>query len=155
MGRVVKLSYRDAQPKLAQDTSVFDVHFHAPDGEYYCQTLLNTGWNVGNPTLQFMVINNMKPSDIDGVATGVEDRHWIAQLAVVGGEFQLHEMELNGGREALENAEWFSPHDDEESNSGQSQPIGDGSDDDGGGQVGVKLADEESDSGVTVEVGDT
>ena len=151
-GRVVKLNYRDAQPKLTQDTSTFDVHFHAPDGEYYRHTLPNTGWSVENPTLQFLALNNMKPSDIDGTAMNVEDRHWLAQLAVTEEGFLLHGMELSGGRGALENAEWFSPHDDEESDSGQSQPIGGGSDSDGGGQVGVKLADEDSDSGVTVEI---
>jgi len=79
---------------------------------------------------------------------------------------------FDGGQAALEEAEWFAPHDGEESNSGQSEPICGGSNDDGGGefknsrsgsesnseqggQVGVTLADDESDSGVVINVGKT
>jgi len=168
MGRVVKLRYRDSSPQMAADTSVFHVFFHAPDGEYYHHVLPNNSWSVENPTLQFMALNDIRPSDFDGTSLDVSDQHWLVQLAVSGYEFRLHQNALSGGTAALEEAEWFAPHDGEESNSGQSEPIGGGSDDGGGGefknsrsgsesnseqggQVGVTLADEESDSGFTVD----
>jgi len=154
-GRVVKLRYRDAQPRTVADTSVLDVHFYGPDGQYYCHELPNTAWSVENPTLQFMALNDIRPSDFGGTTLNVTDQHWLVQLAVLGYSFRLHQNELSGGTEALEEAEWFAPHDGEESNSGQSEPIGGGSDDGGGGVPNVVQADDESDSGFTVEVGDT
>ena len=172
MGRVVKLRYRDASPYTVADTSVLDVFFYGPDGEYYHHVLPNNSWSVENPTLQFMALNDIRPSDFDGTEMSVEDQHWLVQLAVSGYQFRLHQNALSGGTEALEEAEWFAPHDGEESNSGQSEPIGGGSNDDGGGefknsrsgsesnseqggQVGVTLADDESDSGVVINVGKT
>jgi len=152
MGHVVKLRYRDSSPQMVADTSVFDVFFHAPDGKYYHHVLPNNSWNVDNPTLQFMALNDIRPSDFDGASLDVSDQHWLVQLAVSGYSFRLHQNALSGGTAALEEAEWFAPHDGEESNSGQSEPIGGGSDDNGGGQVGITLADDESDSGFLIEV---
>lgn len=151
MGRVVKLRYRDSSPRMVADTSVLDVFFHAPDGEYYYQTLPNNGWSVENPTLQFMALNDIRPSDFSGTTLDISDQHWLVQLAVSDYNFRLHQNVLNGGTAALEEAEWFAPHNDEESNSGQSESIGRGSND-GCGPPNVVQAYNESDSGFTVEV---
>ena len=101
--------------------------------------------------LQFMALNDIRPSDFDGTTLDVSDQHWLVQLAVFSYQFRLHQNALNGGTAALEEAEWFGPHDGEESNSGQSEPIESCSDGDGG-SPNIVMAEEDNDSGFTIEV---
>jgi len=102
-----------------------------------------------------MALNDIRPSDFSGGVLDVNDQHWIVQLAVSGYDFRLHQNALNGGETALKEAEWFAPHNDGESNGGQSESIAGGSNDDGGGgPPNVVMDDDESDSGFLIEVGD-
>jgi hypothetical protein len=141
LGRVTRLSYRDRQPNMADDTSVLVVEFRAPDAKVYEHELPNPQWMVHNTTLQFMALNRFKPSDIDGTSTDVEPWRWTVPIVHEDGKYQLAQAALSGGESALRQAEWFGASDDEKSNSGDSDASGGGSDN-GGSPNGEKTADE-------------
>ena len=174
MARVVKLEYRDMNPKVKMDASAFIVHLRAPDGEMYEHPLENPEWMVHNPTLQFMALYNFKPSDIEGTSSpsqegdsasepsgsdtsmNVEDANWLLPVAPDGdGGYLLAAHVLEGGIEALEDAEWFSASDDSDGSDGDhSGPHGGGGPDPStGNRGGVEEPSEESeDTGVSAEL---
>ena len=156
MARVVKLEYRDMNPKVKMDASAFIVHLRAPDGEMYEHPLENPEWMVHNPTLQFMALYNFKPSDIEGTSMNVEDANWLLPVAPDGdGGYLLAAHVLEGGIEALEDAEWFSASDDSGGTDGDhSGPHGGGGPDPStGNRGGVEEPSEgEEDTGVSAEL---
>lgn len=175
MARVVKLEYRDQNPKVAMDTSVFVVHLRGPDGEIHEHPLENPEWMIHNPTLQFMAVNGFKPSDIEGTAMNVapsrsagatdsdgeaseevKDWQWLIPVAPDGdGGYLLAAHVLEGGIEALEDAEWFSASDNSDgSDDDHSGPHGGGGPDPSTGNRGgvEEPSDEEEDTGVTAEL---
>lgn len=175
MARVVKLEYRDINPKVKIDTSAFIVYLRGPDGEIHEHPLENPEWMIHNPTLQFMALYNFKPSDIEGTAMNVagsssdpaidsddesseevEDANWLLPVAPDGDDgYLLAENVLEGGIEALEDAEWFSASDDSDGADGDdSDPHGGGGPDPStGNRGGVEEPSEaEEDTGVTAEL---
>jgi len=140
-GRVLRVQYRDAQPKLAADTSVFEVTYVTPSGDTNTHELPNGEWLIGNHTLQFMAVQGVKPSDIDGTEMDVRDWHWVVPLTFDGDGYKLHQLASAGGEKALREAEWFNASDDEKSNSDDSDATDGGSDNDPSGGAD-KTADE-------------
>lgn len=159
LGRVTRLRYKDAQPKLTTDASVMVVEFRAPNGKIYEHELDNRHWLVDNPALQLMALNNFKPSDINGTCMDVEDWRWTLPLTYVddsslfestdGGEYKLSQMALKGGEAALRQAKWFDADDGEKLDSDASAAS-----EGGGGSDPSGDADSTDDSAVTVEVAD-
>lgn len=156
MGRVVKLEYRDMQPKMATDTSALVVHIRGPDGEMYEHPLENTEWMVHNPTLQFMAVNGFKPSDIDGTSMNVEDWQFLVPVTSdLKGGYLLAEAALSNGVSALNDAEWFGAADDSDDDSDDDSGShgGGGPDPSTGNRGGVEEPSEtEEDTGVTAEL---
>jgi hypothetical protein len=176
MGRVVKLEYRDMQPKMATDTSAFVVHMRGPDGEMHEHPLENPEWMVHNTALQFMAVNGFKPSDIDGTSMKVagsqsesamndssqgesrevEDWQFLVPLVADGhGGYLLAEAALSGGESALKDAEWFGAADDSDDDSDpHSGPHGGGGPDPSTGNRGGvdEPSGGEEDTGVTAEL---
>lgn len=157
MARVVKLEYRDQNPKMAADTSAFVVHLRAPDAEIYEHPLQNPQWMAGNPALQLMALNNFQPTDIEGTSMNVEDWQWLLPVAPDGdGGYLLAENVLEGGVEALRDAEWFSASDDSDGSDGDhSGPnSGPGPDPGTGNRGGVDhdAEEEEAEDGVSAEL---
>jgi hypothetical protein len=155
IGRVVKLEYRDMQPMTTMDTSVLVVHIRGPDGEMYEHPLENSEWSLHNDTLQFVALNDFKPSDIDGTAMDVEQWEWYTPVAPTGDGFALAETVLDGGEEALREAEWFgsdkATNDADDDHSGPDG--GGGPDPSTGNRGGVEEPSEaEEDTGVTAEI---
>ena len=165
LGRVIRLRYKDTQPKLTTDASVLVVEFRAPDGHVYQHELDNRHWLVKNPALQLMALNNFKPSDINGTSMDVEGWRWTLPLTYtdnsspfeVGetdGVYRLSQMALKGGEAALRQATWFDADDGEKLDSGQSAASqGGGSSDPSGNADSAE--DNADDSAVTVEVAET
>jgi hypothetical protein len=153
LGRVLELEYRDQQPKMKMDTSAFVVHFRGPDGDTHEHPLDNPEWVIHNPTLQFMALHDFKPTDVDGTAMGVEDAQWLLPIAPDGDDGYLLASEvLDGGVEALEDAEWFNTNHGEESTDGDHRAPhgGGGPDPSTGNRGGVEHEDEEG--GVSAEL---
>lgn len=134
MGRVVSLAYRDLRPRLQQDASALIVAFRAPDREVYEHALGNQRWHVACPTLQFMALHDIKPSDIDGTKMSVESMSLTVPITFDGGEYLLAQNALEGGQEALEDAKWFGAPKARKPHSRPSDASGGGSDDNGGGK---------------------
>lgn len=151
MGYVTKLEYRDLQPKMAADTSAFVVHFNAPDGEAYEHPLSNPQWMVGNPTLQFMALNGFQPTDLDDTVVDVSGWQWMLPLAPDGdGGYGMAENVLEGGVEALRQAEWFDADDSTKDASGGAQSGGGGGPDPSTGNQGT--VDYEGDDDISAEL---
>lgn len=152
MARVVKIEYRDQNPKVVTDTSAFVLHFRAPDGELYEHPLANTDWTLDNPTLQFMAKHNFKPSDINGTSMGVKDWQWLIPVVPdQHSDWLLAQNAMNGARAALQDAEWFAPYDGEEATDDAHSDVGGGGDggDKGGGTVEIDASEND---GVGMEV---
>ena len=158
--RVLRLAYRDAQPKLAAETGVFEVTFRAPDGDVYTHGLDNRRWLVDNPALQFMALYDFRPSFFDGTSMDVEDHSWLLPVVYDDGEYKLSQTVLSGGESALRNAEWFNADDGEKLDSGPADASNSGGDSDPSGgadktgeedNVTAELTPEE-DTGVEVTV---
>jgi len=157
MARVVKLEYRDMNPKVKMDTSAFVVHLRGPDGEMHEHPLENPEYLIHNPTLQFMALNGFQPSTIEGTSMNVEEWQWLIPVAPDGdGGYLLASNVLDGGVKALEDAEWFDASDDSDDADGDdSGPHGGGGPDPStGNRGGVEEPSEaeEDDSGVTAEL---
>lgn len=109
VGKVEKLEYRDMRPKMQIDASALLVHFTAPDGEIYTQQLANGTYEHDNQALQLMALNEFQPTDISR-STNTSDWGWYIQLAPDhDGGYAMAESELQGGVQALKDAEWFAP----------------------------------------------
>jgi len=145
-GRVLRVQYRDAQPKLAADTSVFEVTYVTPSGDTNTHELPNGEWLIGNHTLQFMAVQGIKPSDIDGTEMDVRGWHWVVPQVFDGDEYKLHQLALAGGEKALRKAEWFNASDNEESNSDDSDATDDNLDN--GPSGGAEKTADKDESGV-------
>lgn len=143
MGRVVSVQYYDAGQQLQGD--VFRVHIRIHTGELSHQDLPNGNWAVTNPTLQFMALHGLRPSNIDGTYTNVEESRIVVPIAPHEHQdgWGIARDALRGGREALEDAEWFGEGVEvESSQTAQRPPGGPGDDGDGGGRVQVGVDDE-------------
>ena len=150
IGRVVKLEYRDLQPKMKRDTSALIVHIRGPDGDMYEHPLENGAYLIDNHALQYMALNDIKPSDINGTSMNVEDWKWYTPVAPTGDGFGLAQTALKGGQAALRDAEWFGADDSSErADDGDSGPNGGGGGD-GGDKGGAKI--EHTDDDISAEL---
>lgn len=146
LGRVIELQYRDEKPKLAIDSSALVVRFRAPDAEVYEHPLENGEWLIGNAALQFMAINNIKPSDIEGTKMNVES--WVLDIPVApdgDGGYLIAQNAMSDAESALREAEWFGAYPSEKPNSGH--PDAPDDDSDGGGGSPARVDD---DTGVEI-----
>lgn len=135
--------------------SVLRVYFEKHGEEYY-HDLPNGMWTIDNVALQFMAKWGYKPSDIGDDSSTMRDcMDDTLALSVVDsdGQYKLSQMAMSGAETALRNAEWFGGADDSEKDETPQRPIGGGSIDKDGGPS-IRLSDEDSDSGVTVDVTD-
>lgn len=171
MGRLLSLSFR--QMSFYTDDGgvgsmdVLRIHFCAPDGDVYHHDLPNTDYHLGNEALQFLAKWQYQPTDWaeDETRLDVEDEQVLIPVAMTpDGVYGLGQQAMSGARDALANAEWFAPSNDEEADSDpHSGPGGGGDSDPGTGnrggveeqsepEVTAELAEEDSDQGVTVTV---
>jgi len=152
---VVRLRYRDMQPKYKVDANALIVEFRALDGEIYQHELPNDKWLVQCPALQFMAVNGFKPSDIKGTSMNVEDWNLIIPVVSEGGEYGLAASIFANGESALRRADWFSADDSTKDDDGSGGPSAGGSPDPGTGNRGavdMNMAEEDSDAGVEVKI---
>jgi hypothetical protein len=172
MGRLEALEYREAAFYAGNgqvgSIDVLRVHFRAPDGDYYHHDLPNGQWALGNDALQFMAKWGYQPTALDGTYHDTHDDQVLVPIAVAPEEMEqvwaLGQQAMQGGQQALEDAEWFSEDvgPDGEENRSHGPPGGGGPDpgtgnrtavdDEEQGGVSAEMAGEDSDQGVEVTV---
>jgi len=169
MGRLEGLQYREAAFYTGDGSvgsiEVVRVHFRAPDGDYYEHDLPNGQWGIANAALQFMALWGYQPTALDGTMHDAHPDKKLIPIAPMGDDdFGIAQTAMQGGREALEEAEWFDPDLGTDGDSVPSDgPNGGGGPDPGTGNrgavddaeqggVSAEMAGEESDAGVTVNV---
>lgn len=77
------------------------------NGNIYDFQIPMDGWNVNVPGLQFLVLYKLKPSDFDEYGRLEVDNKYVKVTAT--DPPLLANSAFNGGKEELENAEWFNP----------------------------------------------
>lgn len=171
MGRLLGLQFREAafytDDGRVGSIDVMRIHVRASDGRTYSHDLQNGGWQRSNEALQFLAKWGYRPSDFpeDGAFLGTEADQVLVPITVAAdGSYTLAQLAMNGARAALEDAEWFSPSDDEDADSDRSDapdaPPGPdpgtgnrgGVDHDADDGVTAELAEEDTTAGVTVSV---
>lgn len=172
MGRLEGIQYREATFYTGDgrvgSIDVLRIHFRAPDGDYYEFDLQNGNWSLGNAALQFMALWGYQPSELDGTYHDAHDDQILVPIAPLDQstdpDWGLAETAMSGGREALEEAEWFDPEIGQDGDSGPSNGPGGASGPDPGtgnrgavddpeqGGVSAEMAGEESDQGITVNI---
>jgi hypothetical protein len=174
LGRVVALQFRNIamRPGGHPTTPVLRVHLRVPDGSYHHHDLVNGDWALNNEALQFLALHGYRPSNIGGADSTIRncmDDNLVIPVAPTDHAWHdqswgIARTAMQGGQEALQEAEWFDAtdgtRDDEESAdaavSGSEPDPGTGNrggveepSDDG---VSAELADEDSDAGIEVTV---
>lgn len=163
MGRIVALQYREAAVYLdggrAASTDVLRLYIRTHEGEMDTFDLPNTEWALNNSALQFMALYGYQPTDLDHDSTvlDIEDDTLMVTLAPdPTGGWGLTEVAMSGGREALDEAEWFDPDVDVEAADGAHSAVNapPGPDPSTGNRGGVdmEVSDGDSDTGVEVTV---
>lgn len=166
LGRVLRLRYRDVQPKVAADTSVLEVDIRTHEDEIISQPLDNPQWMVHNQALQFMAVYDIKPTDIDGTSMDVEDWQWLVPLGTDGdGGWGLAAHIFEDAASTLRSKDWFDAGDDTKDDDNGPGPHGGGGPDPGTGNrggvdhdaederdVSAELAGDDSNAGVTVNI---
>lgn len=100
-----RVMYRSIGNKLTQ--SVLRI-VYGVDGETYTHDLLNNGWNVKTPSLQFMAYIDKRPSDFgESCSIEIEKDISIPVVEFVDG-FLLHNDVLEEGGNKLMNKTWFT-----------------------------------------------
>jgi hypothetical protein len=177
LGRLVALQFRHVapQPGAHPTMPVLRVHLRAPDGDYYHHDLPNGDWQLNNESLQFLALWGYKPSDIgshnDTMRDCIPDTTCVP-IAPTGNawddtDWGLAETAMEGGQDALREADWFDADDSTKGGDDSNQSGGGGGPDPGTGNrggveepsepeedtgVSAEMAPEESDQGVTVNV---
>lgn len=191
LGRLVALQFRNiaAQPGAHPTVPILRVHLRVPDGSYHHHDLMNGDWLINNDALQFLALWGHKPSDIGGDSSPSSDEGSVSDSVpspsredstmrdclpdktcvpiapTGGGEWALAQTAMEGGQDALRNADWFNG-DDSTKGGDDGGMGGGGSPDPGTGNRGgvendepeeetgvtAEMAPEESDQGITVNV---
>jgi hypothetical protein len=158
------IQYREAAVYLdggrATSTDVIRVHFRTHEGEMDQFDFPNGSWDLGNSGLQFMALYGYQPTDLpeDGALLDTSDDDVLVPIAPdpYDGGWGLAQNAMSGGREALEEAEWFDPEVEIEStgdaHSAPQAPPGPDPGTGNRGGVEMEQADADSDQGVTVKV---
>lgn len=161
MARLLSLRFGQDQVEFngqSKPMMVLKVEFRAPDADIYEHPLVNGDWSKGNAALQFMAKWGYQPTDFPEhpPKLDVEDDRVLIPVTQnpESGQWFLHELAMKNGEEALEDAEWFSPIEEHEDTTEVPVQSGGGGagDPDGGGQVEVEQAPEESDRGINVAI---
>lgn len=177
LGRLVALQFRNiaAQPGAHPTVPVLRVHLRVPDGSYHHHDLMNGGWLINNEALQFLALWGYKPSDIGGDDSTMRDclpDKTCVPIAPVNNqwdddaEWGLAQSAMEGGQDALRDADWFDGDDSTKGGDDNDQSGGGGGPDPGTGNRGgveepsdpeeadvtAEVAPEESDQGVTVNI---
>jgi uncharacterized membrane protein YgcG len=151
MGRVVALQYVS---KGIADVLRVHLRTHVDTMDYH--DLPNGDYVVQCPALQFMALHGFQPSDLD-TFTNVEDVQLLIPIAPIADGWGLARAAMEGGEDALRDAEWFGGPDRGNHGGGGGGPHGGGGD--GGGGAGARddvdidvevERDESGDSGVKV-----
>lgn len=153
LGRVVALQYRSVGQMLTG--SVLRVHIRTHMDTYEYTDLPNTHWRLENPALQFLALQGYRPSDLDGTMHDAKPEQILLPIAPDPPDsWGLGANALEGGKEALEEAEWFDGGSMSDGANPDSAPPGGAEPDPGtGNRAGVDIEqDEEGDSGITVKV---
>lgn len=131
--QITKLVHRDAQPRVTNEASVVDIHYRGGS-----VTLSNRVWAYNCPFLQFCALYSIKPSDYDGTSLTLSDESmYVPVIVSQTGERADVETMLDGGQQALKDAEWFDPDvDTQPLDESQSGVFGGGSPDPGTGNRG-------------------
>lgn len=158
LGRLTALQYRHIAPQPGGHPTmpVLRVHFRAPDAEHYHHDLPNGNWALTNASLQFMALWGYQPSELGGTMhDATADKTLIPVTPTGNGGYAIAQTAMQGGQEALREAEWFDPEvagvQGEEPTHGPTG--GPGPDPGTGNRGGVEDPSEaEDDSGVTAEL---
>lgn len=167
LGRLTAIQYREAAIPVGDgrvgSIDVVRLYFRAPDGSEHEFDLASNHWHTSNTALQFMALYGYQPTELDGTLHDAYDDQVVFPIAPTPeeGGWGLAQVALEGGEEALEDAEWFEPSVGADGSDRPSAPSGAGGPDPGTGNRGgveepsdadvtAELADHDSDAGVEV-----
>lgn len=131
-GKLIEARYRSIGAQLT--TSVVRVYFDGPNGVEY-HDIPNDRWLIGNPSLQFMAVHGLRPSDFGPHGRcDLSDKALVVPvdtaLDAVESDWGIHPDVWATGEAMLKRAAWFD---------------GDDSSDDGGDSVTVHLGGGDAD----------
>lgn len=153
LGRIVRIDYRSVGPQLQVDAMV--VHLRTHEGDIVEHELPNPRWDTGNIALQFLALNDLRPSDFDGTHLRPE-QPIVVPITRHDDTWLMSEAAFIGGERALKSAEWFNGvHIVDEAETVTAPAGGDSPDPGTGNRGGVEEPSEpEPETGVVMEMGD-
>lgn len=132
---------------------VLRVEFEDQNGETQSHDIPNGGFNVGNPTLQFLAFLDVRPSEMNG--TSIDLSGYTAPLVRTGrNEYQLANDVLEIGESKLRDKPW-APIDnnrDDPQNGSQNDDSGGDDGGDGGDDDDITVVNRRDSRGLTVNV---
>lgn len=145
--------YENEQPSqvngpTGRGTHVIRIYLRGPSGGEWVEHLPNGGFDMGNPTLQFLAYVGAKLSDFDGHT--LEVNRQVPVLRTGEDEYAMSNDVLEVGAEMLEEVSW-SPIVDHESDDPGSNAAPNGSDDDNDDD-NIRVINDDDSDGVTVHV---